>query len=365
MAGTEQNQKRILDQWEPEYFRRVFSRKGSFKFQRQVEEEDASLLATTQAIEDKVTGTVALWATKPTPMELASMKVIALLVLEQRHWSKGNDLVSAMIFRLVVGPEIRGHSDGVVRYQQGAFQEIEEISSMDLMKVEKTLLLSAQMLRTLITGNVAFDVEQVFAALATYAQKTHNWKPVTSADFKHKKDDVYAAWAMDACQQTSAMISNFTRKETASSMVQLIGTWLQSHRPTPSPSIAFPDTFVVIDDSKVGDDRVTCKEKSPATNCYLYMDVELGLVVPDWAIDKLRGILASCWANNEDSWKIDTAQEALGWMCEIQPPVGCILSGDGGNSKSARTLLRSNVWGKHHKIVSSSCFQKEDELRIQ
>ena len=52
-------------------------------------------------------------------------------------------------------------------------------------------------------------------------------------------------------------------------------------------------------------------------------------------------------------------------MNQIVPPIMILLSGDGGNSKSARTLLRNNVWGHLHKSVSPTCFQKAEEPRIQ
>lgn len=41
------------------------------------------------------------------------------------------------------------------------------------------------------------------------------------------------------------------------------------------------------------------------------------------------------------------------------------MTGNGGDGKSARTILRDNVFAGHHKIVGPDVFQKPDEFRIQ
>lgn len=177
------------------------------------------------------------------------------------------------------------------------------------------------MLRHPMRGIVSFDETRVFQSLALCAGGTHEWKPVTSADLKVNKDDEYAAWARDACQQTIAMISNFTRKEMTRTLVDLIGTWMQSERPEPpSTGVAFPDTYLYIDDEEQGDARVSCNAKSADNDCYFFMDMQLCTVVPEWAETEMRYLLASCWADNEDGFKIDTALEVLCWMSEIVPP---------------------------------------------
>ena len=366
MGDSDDRKKRILSQWEPVALKRLAQRSNSFSFVRNVEEEAETVLEGVARVEALVNARITAWLYKPTSLERDAILVVALLVADGRQWGPKNDMVSAMLFRLVLGSGIRGHSDGVVRYRQCAFQDIEEIVETDMRRVEKTLQLAAHMFRHLMRGNVSFDETLVFQSLAQCAGGTHEWKPVTSADFKIKKDEEYAAWAFDACQQTIAMVSNFTRREMTRTLVDLIGTWMQSDRPDPpSTGVAFPDTYLHIDDQARGEARVSCKEKSAKHDCYFLMDINIGVVVPDWAEADMRYLLASCWADNEVGFNIDTAKEVLCWMNELIPPVGILLTGDGGKCKSARTLLRCNVWGKHHKVVASQCFQKDDELRIQ
>ena len=52
-------------------------------------------------------------------------------------------------------------------------------------------------------------------------------------------------------------------------------------------------------------------------------------------------------------------------MDQIAPPIEVEYTGNGGNAKSARTVLRNNVFSGHHKIIPPEVFQKPDEFRIQ
>eukprot|EP00959_Pyramimonas_sp_CCMP1952_P271425 5674209-Pyramimonas_sp.AAC.1 len=59
------------------------------------------------------------------------------------------------------------------------------------------------------------------------------------------------------------------------------------------------------------------------------------------------------------------AVEALAMHGEPLPPKIIVLQGGGGNSKSATTKLRANVFADSHEFMGASCLQKDDEFRKQ
>eukprot|EP00959_Pyramimonas_sp_CCMP1952_P218892 4577144-Pyramimonas_sp.AAC.1 len=59
------------------------------------------------------------------------------------------------------------------------------------------------------------------------------------------------------------------------------------------------------------------------------------------------------------------AVEALVMHNADMPHVQLLITGNGGNAKSARTLRRGNVWGPMHKVMSALAFQKPEEFRKQ
>lgn len=62
---------------------------------------------------------------------------------------------------------------------------------------------------------------------------------------------------------------------------------------------------------------------------------------------------------------MDLSMECLSVSEEITPPLILVPTGDGEDGKSLRTILRGNVLGDAHKVMSPKCFQVEDELRKQ
>ena len=74
--------------------------------------------------------------------------------------------------------------------------------------------------------------------------------------------------------------------------------------------------------------------------------------------------MCTCFAGSDAARKIDLAMEALSWYGD-HIPIMILMTGHGGNSKSAKTLLRENVFGNLHATVDPKCFQTLDEFRIQ
>jgi hypothetical protein len=356
--------KRALQKWEPEFYRNLRSCRDDFNFVRHVEIEPDNMGKVVADVTAATAQLVSTWVPPPDQDEVNALTLIAFLIKDHREWDKSNDMVATMMVGLITQGQIRGHSDGVVRYCQGSFREIEELGQVDMRLMEKTLQNVAKFLVVLMKKNVGFNVREAFSNLK--GRKLTAMPPVSGKDFHIKRDTEYAGWAYDAAKAALAMTARFTGKGQSEVMVELIGTWLQVPRPdVPSTCCSFEDGMVQIDDSKAGNARVVSVPKSPLRNCYFHMECELGLVVPDWAKQRLQETLVLCWANNEESWKVDTAYESLAWMNQLIPPVANLLYGDGGNSKSARTLLRANVWGDHHKTISPTVFQVPEEFRKQ
>ena len=62
---------------------------------------------------------------------------------------------------------------------------------------------------------------------------------------------------------------------------------------------------------------------------------------------------------------MDMAAEALILYDQPSPQVALIMTGDGGNAKSAKAVLRANVFGSQHSYLSSEVLQVPEEFRKQ
>eukprot|EP00959_Pyramimonas_sp_CCMP1952_P188562 3943454-Pyramimonas_sp.AAC.1 len=87
--------------------------------------------------------------------------------------------------------------------------------------------------------------------------------------------------------------------------------------------------------------------------------------VPDWAVDEVKLFLTTTFAGCPEARKLDMAVEALVMHNVDMPRVQLLITGNGGNAKSARTPLRGNVRGPMHKEMSALAFQKPEEFRKQ
>eukprot|EP00973_Karenia_brevis_P017272 2370772-Karenia_brevis.AAC.1 len=162
------------------------------------------------------------------------------------------------------------------------------------------------------------------------------------------------------------MIHRFTSKEDSAKLVDLYGGWMHTPRLKNRYAIfSCIDSTMLIDDTKIGNARVTQIKKQVSNNCYVFLPFELGAVVPEWVLVELRIMLCTSFAGAADARRIDIAYESLAYMDEIMPPVEIVYVGNGGNSKTARSLLRNSVFKNVHSYVAAECFQKPDEFRKQ
>ena len=144
------------------------------------------------------------------------------------------------------------------------------------------------------------------------------------------------------------------------------GTWFQSPHPGANSIVCMQDALYKINtDGNAADRFEQLRKDGESATCYFGIPVSLGMPLPDWAVEKVRLFLATTFAGCPAGRNMDMAVEAIAWYGEVQPPVQLILTGKGGDGKSARTLLRQAVFGDHHATVGADIFQKENEFRIQ
>ena len=136
-------------------------------------------------------------------------------------------------------------------------------------------------------------------------------------------------------------------------------------RPAGLATVNFQDCTLLIDAQAPSNNRIKQIARRPENQCYYGVDMELAYKAPDWAEDKLRCFLATSFAGNKEGRLIDLAMEALCWYNEDIPQVQILFTGHGGNSKSARTLLRANVFGEAHGVMAPEVFQVPDEFQKQ
>ncbi len=62
---------------------------------------------------------------------------------------------------------------------------------------------------------------------------------------------------------------------------------------------------------------------------------------------------------------MDACMEALCFVGKTLPQKMIMFIGNGGDGKSMRTLLRNNVFGGQHRVISPEAFQVAEEFRKQ
>ena len=105
--------------------------------------------------------------------------------------------------------------------------------------------------------------------------------------------------------------------------------------------------------------------KGPHHACYLHIPICLGDAIADDDLFRMRTFLTTTFAGNADGRFLDMAMEALSFRSCILPQKILILRGPGGDGKSARSHLRSNILGDGHMYMSTSVFELDDEFRKQ
>ena len=291
-------------------------------------------------------------------------RIIAMFVMDPIHWSKENTLLVTRVAVLLM-PDVVAHSDGVHRYRQGAFRRIEDIPSVSMVKMESVLSKAHVILIIFKNDNVERTMEDVFRHISMNLNELESATPVTSRDLC--KGMVYASWALGACKGVGECASRFSSKSSTEKIVDLLGTWTRIPRPVHTVvSVAFDDCAIRIADDETDKDlRITQIAKSKDNLCYFGIPMCLTSDARGWVVDEPALLLTISYAAADHGREMDTAYEALSWMDQPTPPVIVMLTGAGGNSKSARTILRNNVFAGHHRLLPFGVLQVNQEFRKQ
>ena len=359
-----ETRRRILDRWEPEKFRRMRSQ-PSIVLEEEKEDEGENVAGCVSRVIDLMAQATEDWTVPLCQSTSLALRIVALCVVEPILWARDNDLLVTRVAALLLD-DVVAHPDGVHRYRQGAYSRIEDIPNVCILKMESVIARAQIILNHMKCANVSRDLEAVFWHVRDSLDEIEASPPVTSRDLLAPKGD-FAAWAMDACRDLRDCAPRFTSKAHTEKIVDLLGSWMHVPRPeAPFVSVAFEDCAMRIDDEEEDpDNRVRQVSKSRENLCYFFIPIRLVDVAPDWALDELALLLATSYAGTEAGRDLDIAYEALSWMNKPTPPVVLFLVGVGGNSKSARTILRNNVFAGHHRVLTFDMLQVPKEFRIQ
>ncbi|CAK0823124.1 unnamed protein product [Prorocentrum cordatum] len=100
-------------------------------------------------------------------------------------------------------------------------------------------------------------------------------------------------------------------------------------------------------------------------DCHTHIPVSLTYTPAEADVERLNLFLCTSYAGQAAGRRVAMAVEALAMHGEPLPPKIIVLQGGGGNSKSATTKLRANVFADSHEFMGASCLQKDDEFRKQ
>ena len=338
-----------------------------------IETEEDGMMATLDQIFSKVDATIAYWNPQPTEDERKSFIICGLYILDETLWSPSNDLVATRLLAVSVGWKYLAHPDGVYNYRQGAFSRVEELTECAMRHCVKILMQAAKIFRFAMCDAVPRRWDEAVDAVRGLATQCATEQPVTTLDFvppkgggKGRPQPASSAWALDGGKGVQSLVNRFTGGEDGATLVNLFGKWMNKPRPSAHKGHC---SLVRIVAGKwtmqpAGASRIKQIGKHPS-HCYFFIPIEMGATAPDWVHEELRPRLCTSYAVNDAGREIDQCLEALAWMDQIAPPIEVEYTGNGGNAKSARTVLRNNVFSGHHKIIPPEVFQKPDEFRIQ
>ncbi|CAK0814598.1 unnamed protein product, partial [Prorocentrum cordatum] len=296
----------ILERWGPADFQRILRRRGDFIFAHEVEGEPDNMLSVVAKVRAKAAELIAQRPTLPDEGEKGALNVIAL----HMRWKT---------------------ACGVQR-------------GTGVRRLELALLKAAAMFADIMGNCVTKDVTAVFDVMLAQPRRASTLAPITSIDtkeFRSAKPVGFSAWAMGAFKNMSVVAIRFVGGSSYGSPVEMVGIWKQEERPEQ------PSTVVVFEDA-----CVKIRPEKPENSAERMQNVAK-------SIEHKSCFFIPC------SIVLELSLEALAFMNQVMPPVLFLEYADGGSSKSARTLLRDNVWRGHHEVVSPRCFQEPDESRRQ
>ncbi|CAK0804211.1 unnamed protein product, partial [Prorocentrum cordatum] len=154
------------------------------------------------------------------------------------------------------------------------------------------------------------------------------------------------------------LLSRYTGSGRQSQCVKLYGAWFKRPRPAPNGTMNFEDCTLVASGNWAAGNRLEQMPRSPTNDCYTHIPASLTYTPAQADVERLRLFLCTPCAGQAAGRRVAMAVEALATHGEPAPPKIIVLQGGGGNSKSATTKLRANVFADSDKFMSASCLQK-------
>ena len=366
-ASSAASMKRVIDQWEPSIFRDLVEVGLELDIEPDVEDDWEDLIAATKRLLDKYNATVVGWTTPPTSKVRRALLVVALFMADETTWAPSNDMLVARMLGLLLGDSVRAHIAGVFTQRNGAWKRTEQLNEVYIRSMEQAIGCAAFLFYKLMHANIDRDWDAVFEYMSEVHTEANTANTPTPSTFcKGRKDrPPRALWALYAGRILKYVALRYTGKEKAKELVDTYGAWLKTPQPTPNGTINFEEATLQIDDEAVGKNRLKQIPKSANNYCYCDIPVAIAIKAADEDVTRLRGYLTTTFAGNDAGRFLDAAMEALCYFGIPLPQKMIMLIGNGGDGKSARTILRSNVMGDMHAVISPEVFQKSDEMRIQ
>ena len=359
--------KRIYEEWEPAEFTALMENSVPIAFVPEVLATQETLKNDNANIIDLVAQEVDTWPNAPTMDVVRALRVLTLYTDETFAWHASNDILQIRILDLLYTEDFRAHSDGAYQYIHGNWAFIEELKYQTIRKLERHLGLVANMMKILRQRQTPRTVGDVFEVLQETHATLETKTSVTASDFAARaKRPEEETWACEGGRIAMELIARYTTKGKTSEMIDSYGLYFQIEKPEPAHAhVDFDNVTLRLKRDGGGQERFRAVQKSPTNNCYFGLPVSLEYRVPAAEEEEMRCFLCTSFAGNVEGRRMDMALESLVWYNEILPQLALLFTGDGGNAKSAKAVLRANVMGAHHAFVSGDCFQTPDEFRKQ
>ena len=357
----------ILGKLEDRAYAQMSARGSALHVDPQEPASRESLTKVTENLIDRFNAEVAGWPAQPEDSARRALLVMGLLLHEPLTWPSSSDLLIARILKTIFWEEFRAHFDGVYHYNAaGAWVRVEEVGEAELREMERSLCIFGSLLLRVFEANTARSWPAVFQNLSAGVADLGNFVPVDLSDFTvNPQGPPRAAWARELFKSLSHVSVRFTASRRSKQVMDDFGTWFQEPNTAAAGFLAFDDSSWKINDEAPSDQRFTQVPHSPLNNCYMKIGVPLGAVALDEDVLRLRRFFATIFAGKPMARFIDAAYEARAVSQLPTPQKMVVYRGRGLDGKSARTLLRSNVFGGKHMCLSPTTLQTPEEFRIQ
>jgi hypothetical protein len=334
----------------------------TFEIKDETQTPMPTLTSKTKALIERLELTIGQWQTNPTQEQVGGLSIIGLYLEMATLWDSKSDTLLARIIGLLAGKTLRAHPDACYQYESGGWEATKALPQHVVLYVESSIALAKYIFKELQDKKTLRKWNDVFAHLQNY-QGWANFEPVEFYDLKDKH------WASVAGLSLDNIPYRLVSAGRGASALDCFTEFFQEPRPRSKPMLNAINVCLEIDCSRPKDKYLQQKAKKPENNCYLVMRCSIHNSVSFKANDsdkkRFRTGLITAFAGNPEGRRMVFANDLLG-VLELQNVQVCLFHrGDGGNSKTAMSILRNSLYFGTHKFISATVFENEDEHRKQ